>query len=543
MMAYFLRTVLMLLWLALPLTLSAQEDLDFIQGILLDANTKEAVVFATIRVQGLALGVISNNDGSFQLPTEFQQKGDTLIISSMGYETLKIDFASLKKNLVKELLVKPSVFELSETIVTANRKRRPNNKVGKELSALEIIDKAIANIPLNYPQKPFGLIGYYRDYQFKENTYSNLNEALVSVRDRGFAVDDYKSIQFGLFDYRTNRDFNIDSFADKPYDYSKKDKYIPDATVGEVYAPNELVLLFIHDAIRNHNINSYSYVHKFVTDFVKEHTLTRTKNTSYGDKGVYSIAIRKKVAPFQVMGTIYVDKITFAIRKLVYSVYKQPLKAGQTLANRKAKKELIYEILVEYQDYKDQMYLNYISFHNNFKLVRPPEFYIKDAELNRLSKRLLVTLNRPAANWLTLKPSDFKVFYQNTRLWVTKVERIGTVGDTYALSFIRKERPPRKLLRILESEIKDPQKASFKVSVNKMMDAQGNFLEERKSELLDQFREFFTQKVIPTQPSGINANLQVNKTISLGSKDQPKLIMNLEDDFWMNTPLKSLPQE
>jgi len=77
--------------------LAAQNDENFFFGKLTDANTGEPVVFATIRLKGKALGVISNNDGGFKIPAEFQLKADTLVISSMGYETKRLGFSTLKK--------------------------------------------------------------------------------------------------------------------------------------------------------------------------------------------------------------------------------------------------------------------------------------------------------------------------------------------------------------------------------------------------------------------------------------------------------------
>lgn len=273
-----LNRYLFFLFVSFPIIIFSQSNDEFISGVLLDLENKEPIVFATIRVQGRALGVISNKDGGFQIPIEFQKKGEQLEISSMGYVTKTIYFTDLKENTVNQIYLKAATFELAETVVSARKKRK--------LTAKQIIRYALQKIPENYQMTPFDLVGYYRDYQFKDNTYVNLNEALVKVIEPGFAIDDYKATQFGLFDHSANTEFAIDSFAAKPYDYSAKDKYIPSATFGATYAANELVLLFIHDAIRNHNIDSYSYVNTMTKDFIKEHNFSRVKNTYYGNQKV-----------------------------------------------------------------------------------------------------------------------------------------------------------------------------------------------------------------------------------------------------------------
>lgn len=63
----------------------AQEN-NFLEGIVTNQNTGEPVVFATVILKGKAKGIITNMDGSFRLPRRYRDAGDTLQISSMGYQ-------------------------------------------------------------------------------------------------------------------------------------------------------------------------------------------------------------------------------------------------------------------------------------------------------------------------------------------------------------------------------------------------------------------------------------------------------------------------
>ena len=231
-----------------------------------------------------------------------------------------------------------------------------------------------------------------------------------------------------------------------------------------------------------------------------------------------------------------------ALRKLNYARYRQKLEQDSRLNNSDAEMDLFYEILVEYQNYNDKMYLNYISFHNKFKLIRPPEFFIKEAVLDSVKRDMILVLNKPARNWLELKPNDFKVFYQQKRLKIKKVTREGFVGDTYRLSFDRKRKAQRKRIKFLFSTIEDREKTSLTVDVDKMVDVDGNFLKERKSEILDQFREFFTQKIITRKKDESTKMLKVDKSLSLNDKKQLKLQAKMDEEYWMNTPLKKVSQ-
>ena len=79
-----LGMVFLLLWFSWPSF--AQQG--FLRGKLLDSQTQEPIPFATVRVKGYALGIISNMDGGFQIPEKFKALGGFLVISCMGYETL-----------------------------------------------------------------------------------------------------------------------------------------------------------------------------------------------------------------------------------------------------------------------------------------------------------------------------------------------------------------------------------------------------------------------------------------------------------------------
>ncbi len=93
----------------------------------------------------------------------------------MGYETFKQKVNSIKthSNLLVQLSVKPTI--LNEVIVSA-----------KKLTAREIIEKAIHNIKINYPQKRYLLDGFYREYVKENEKYIALFEAAVSIYDNGY---------------------------------------------------------------------------------------------------------------------------------------------------------------------------------------------------------------------------------------------------------------------------------------------------------------------------------------------------------------------
>ena len=165
----------------------------------------------------------------------------------------------------------PVVYGLGEVNVVASRKKQ---------SSLAIIRRAIRNIGNNYPDKPFNFISYYRDYQKKDSNYINLNEAIVQTFDDGFSSGSDLN-KYRLLGFRKNTDFptmNISPYyASRNDSYDSPDKTIPNAILGDQYG-NELFVLMTHDALRNFNKRSFSFVETFSKDFIIYHYFSEPAN-------------------------------------------------------------------------------------------------------------------------------------------------------------------------------------------------------------------------------------------------------------------------
>lgn len=133
---------------------------EFLYGKVIDAETKEPIPFATIRIQNKAIGVISNDDGGFSIPLKFKEIGEILEITSMGFGARKILISELASEQINLIMLLPKAIELQEVAVAAKKRRK--------LTAFEIVKKSIAAIPGNYPVNSFSTVGYYRDYQKKK---------------------------------------------------------------------------------------------------------------------------------------------------------------------------------------------------------------------------------------------------------------------------------------------------------------------------------------------------------------------------------------
>lgn len=243
-----------------PFFVSAQSQV-LVRGRLMDAKSGEPVAFATVKLRSKPLGTISNSDGSFKIPNKYRINRDTIVITSIGYTTKVVALQQLKLDTVNTIYVHTATAQLQEVVVEAKKK--------KSMSAYKVVREAIRHMADNYPHHPYSYNAYYRDYQIDSGRYVNLNEAQVEVTDLGFQANDYLTTGLRLLKYRKNEDFKTDSLTAIPYDNEEK-KFIPESTVS-AFGGNELCILRIHDALRNSQVKTYSYVNIFENNFLENH--------------------------------------------------------------------------------------------------------------------------------------------------------------------------------------------------------------------------------------------------------------------------------
>lgn len=87
------------------------------KGLIINKETKKGVAFATIGLIIQNIGTNADEDGRFSFDNVFQT-ADTLLISSIGYEALKVAFDRQNSNATFEL--QPKVTILKEVIVVGN---------------------------------------------------------------------------------------------------------------------------------------------------------------------------------------------------------------------------------------------------------------------------------------------------------------------------------------------------------------------------------------------------------------------------------------
>ena len=524
-----LRNNILLLFLFCATMLGAQQN-DFFFGKIEDSATGEPVVFANIRIKDRALGVITNVDGSFRIPLRYKDYGDIIEVSSMGYQTKEIPISDFSQEELNIILLDPSAIGLQEAVVKAKDKR-------KRLSAEQIVQKAIDAIPNNYPTTSFSTIGYYRDYQFNEGKYINLNEGIMAVYDQGIDQPDDASSEIQVFNFELNTGFKQDSMARMAYDYDNYKKIIRKAYLG-AHGGNEFRILRIHDAIRNYNAFSYDYIGTLKNDLIENHTFLRSKDSEADNEVLYGIKFWRRYPNYRAHGEIFISKSDFAIHRLEYTMYNNRKTNKEKKKNKHGhKQKVIFDILTEYRRVNAKMYLNYISFHNSFEVRKPPKFALDSTLVNMPGGYYLLHFNNPVDSLSAINPKNYDILYQQEKFKIKKIEvfrdSVRLFGDEEFKNALNNTRGETTAL-INKRRTYEVEKM-FELVIENVRDIYGNLVNEPDIKEYQQFREFFTQRVKPDSRAPFDGPF-MDKEKPL-FEDQPMVKPKDYREYWMNTPL------
>jgi hypothetical protein len=491
----------------------------------IDSKTYKPIPFATIRLKNFQFGIISNAEGDFRIVNNPGFQSDSLIVSCIGFHKLSLAFSSLKTTEPNDLKLVPNVYKLKEVSVTARKKR---------LSPELIIARALRNIKKNNPTEPFSYVSYYRDYQKDSSNYLNLNEGIIQTLDMGFGYPS-DSNRYRLLDFKKNTDFasrNFTPYYDLPEtDHSNQSfKKIPHATVGDQHG-NEFFILLAHNAIRNFNKKTFSYVDTFAQDFIKNHSFSTPMGIYDGSTLLYKIdfTARRRITEDNYQGSIFIQPDDYSIHKLEYN--------GSYLDSEKKKKD-IFNIEIEYgrePAVNSKMSLKYISFNNTFSVTDTSDNNFFKTEGSEW---------RQAGGPYALHPWDDLtiIAYFNRKVDPASGRNIEnydmTIGKKKAKITRIKVDGPNVYITVRDDKFTRGEQFSVKIKIKNLKDIEGNIINNRRELELRQFRELFVQeynKPLEFQNNCFIEYLPLQQNC-ISSSDESKR-------FWMNTPLKAIEKQ
>jgi hypothetical protein len=157
-------TIINLLILFVTVDVSAQTN-QTIKGNLLDSKLKTPVAFANIKLLKANISSMSNSEGLFSINYTSSTEMDTLIITCVGYKSIKMALQLAGVRDFKDFILEPNTITLNEVVISS-------------LNAKSILKEAVKISANRYPS-PAIFKGYYRESVKRDSYLTKYADGLV----------------------------------------------------------------------------------------------------------------------------------------------------------------------------------------------------------------------------------------------------------------------------------------------------------------------------------------------------------------------------
>ncbi len=146
-----------------------QQSVLSIKGKVVDKETQNPLVFASVTLKETNIATITNIDGEFIIKIPEGETTKSLEFTFLGYKNKEISLSEMKNNGYKNVIsMEAAPIPIKEIIV-------------KPVDPDYIVERTIASIPQNYTDVPNLMTGFYRETIRKNRTYVSIGEALVEI--------------------------------------------------------------------------------------------------------------------------------------------------------------------------------------------------------------------------------------------------------------------------------------------------------------------------------------------------------------------------
>lgn len=308
-----------------------------ISGVVKDKESRKELVNVNVAVLGSNVGTVTNADGVFTLkvsPTEIKQG---LLLSSIGYLNVSVSADEITNNPNHQLTIwmRPSTEWLQEVNVFGGDPR-------------DLVEKAIAKIAYNYPDKENMYSVFYRETVQKGRRYIGVAEAVMDVYKT-----DYK-------DRRTYRDRSKLVRGRRLVSQRAKD------TLSVKVAGGPLIPVYLDIVKNGQDLLDVTTLHHY--QFIMDKPVLLDNRMQY----VVAFFPRVNLEYALYTGKLYIDQETLSFTRAEFEMdLTDRAKAVRTILQKKPLglrfRPLGVTYLVSYRQQGDRTYLNYIRNDVRFK--------------------------------------------------------------------------------------------------------------------------------------------------------------------------------
>lgn len=365
-------------WLVLCLlALHVQAQNITLSGRVIDKETREPLIFATIGIKDRPIGTVSNLQGEFDFHVPAGYRNDILAISILGYASYEAPVWTLVENTPLLIELEKRSYMLNEVVVADT------------LRGGEILRIALSRIDQNYPAKPFLMDGFYRDLKKVGGTYVSLLEAATKIYDEDYHQPRNKfklRERVALLEVRRSLGYGSKFTA-----YFDEDNLLED--------------LLLHNNVR---------YRQFPEEDIFFSTLEREPNSFYNGHEIFVVSHKQDY-----LLRIFIDKATFGVIHIEYENNRT-----ETIGKRKGLVSRFVNLrkVIDFKPFEGKLFLNYISVESKINW-----YDLKTDNLRfetELHQQLMINqVNNRTTEWIgsTEKMRSYGLQYQdlpyNKKFW------------------------------------------------------------------------------------------------------------------------------
>jgi len=319
-------------------SLTNSKDIAF-GGKIKDTQSGELLPFAAISILHTTSGTISNEDGVFFLRISPEYKNDTLIISYLGYRSLRIPLSEISYYNIYHL--EPTSIPLQEVVI---RSLHPEN----------LIRMAIAYKKENYPIQAFVQRAFYRESIKRDKKIMLYSEGILEVLKRPYRPT--------LFQER------VKLIKQRSFKSIEREDTVKIKLHGGIQSSLDL------DVVKN----SFSFIDG---EGMRDYAYTMRDMVMNDDKLTYMIEFHPKDSkvPYTFDGYIYLDVKSLAFVKIEFQYTKASLqKMRNAFIIRQSPRLLILpqeaRYTVTYKEAEGKYYIHHIWGELNLKVKLKRKF-------------------------------------------------------------------------------------------------------------------------------------------------------------------------
>lgn len=245
-----------------------------------DGNTKNALAFAGIHIEGTNYTTVSNKEGEFSIKYSEDATNAVVIIHYIGYKSKRIKLIDITAD-TKTIELDPAAVELPEVSV-----------ISKDAETL--VTGMFDNRGKNYANTEEHLTAFYRETIRKNKTYASLSEAVIDISKQPYSS--YKSDIVSIYKSR------------KKTDYTKVDT---------------LIFKLMGGPFNNLYLDLIKYPEMIFTDkMLDNYDFTFDRSTRVGNRLIYIVDFNQKkhIQEPLYSGKLYIDAQSLALKSAVFKL-------------------------------------------------------------------------------------------------------------------------------------------------------------------------------------------------------------------------------